>query len=612
MSNTPTNLSTSSDWIKQLPSAILLIDTQFNFVNASPNWLLLFGQTQTDLIDKNIVDLIPALNKDWETRLKYCVEGSKNVKIIEDSLTSHTDDHNLVWDLNPWKDGYGTIIGVILKVATVSKTGELERELRKNKILLSQDSNLPMIGSWEYKVATKKLTWSRAVKKIYGVQKDFEPTIEKALNFYASGEANKTMYEAIANAITTGKPWNEKLQITQNNGKKIYINTIGRPKFKDGVCHRIIGTVENINDTQNTSFKKEKLIDFSVYNNLACGVLITDFESGIITNINDSLSILTGYAKDYFIGSKALTFLKNKELLRKDFLKHTLNKIEGFQTFSTTFSSKEGTKLTLKFSNSCITNMLGEKNILTTVEDVSENIELKRNYKKATESFKQQNLLLIDFAHKVSHNLKAHATNFSLLLNFLEKEEGKSERNQLMKMLFTSKDKLANTIKSLREFVAIKEKKNIPNKLISLNESVFNVEQNLIDRLRENKVKIINEIPDNVQIKALPTFVESVLTNCLDNAISFKNEDKSPMIILSVQDTYKHTILSIEDNGCGIDMNKFGQKLFEPYTTCHRNNKSQGVGLFLSKNQMEAMNGKLTATSLLNQGSTFKLHFAKT
>jgi len=611
MSNTPTNLSTSSDWIKQLPSAILLVDTQFNFVNASPNWLLLFGQTQTGLKNKNIEDLIPALNKEWETRLKYCIKGSKNVKIVEDSLTSHTDNSNLIWDLNPWKDGYGTIIGVILKVETVSKTSELERELRKNKILLSQDSNLPMIGSWEYKVATKQLTWSKAVKNIYGVQKDFEPTLEKALNFYASGEANKTMYEAITNAVTTGKPWNEKLQLTQVNGNKIYVNTIGRPKFKDGVCHRIIGTVQNINDTYHLTSEKEKLDNFSIYNNVACGVLITDFESGIITNVNHGICTLTGYDKDYFIGSKALAFLRNKELLRKDLLKHTINKIEGFQTFTATFSSKEGTKLTLKFSNSYVTNTLGKKNILTSVENVSENIELRRKYKKVTESFKQQNLLLVDFTHKVSHNLKAHATNFSLLLNFLEKEEGESERNQLMKMLFTSKDKLANTIKSLREFVSIKEKKDTPNKLISLNESVFNVEQNLTDQLRENRVKIINEIPDNVRIKALPTFVESVLTNCLNNAISFRNQDKNPLIILSVQDTYKHTILSIEDNGSGIDMNKFGSKLFEPYTTCHKNNKSQGVGLFLSKNKMEAMDGKLTATSVPNQGSIFKLHFIK-
>ena len=60
----------------------------------------------------------------------------------------------------------------------------------------------------------------------------------------------------------------------------------------------------------------------------------------------------------------------------------------------------------------------------------------------------------------VSLNLKTHATNFTLLLNFLYKESGKIQRSKLMTMLFNPSDNLSETIKGLREIVEVKSNIN--------------------------------------------------------------------------------------------------------------------------------------------------------
>jgi signal transduction histidine kinase len=70
-----------------------------------------------------------------------------------------------------------------------------------------------------------------------------------------------------------------------------------------------------------------------------------------------------------------------------------------------------------------------------------------------------------------------------------------------------------------------------------------------------------------------------------------------------------YTVLSIQDNGQGIDMVKYGEKLFGMYKTFHENEDARGIGLFITKNQIEAMNGKVSVESEVDHGTTFKIHF---
>jgi signal transduction histidine kinase len=68
-------------------------------------------------------------------------------------------------------------------------------------------------------------------------------------------------------------------------------------------------------------------------------------------------------------------------------------------------------------------------------------------------------------------------------------------------------------------------------------------------------------------------------------------------------------VLEISDNGIGIDLDKFGDQLFGMYKTFTGNPDSKGLGLFISKNQIDAMNGTVTVQSVLNEGTTFRIYF---
>jgi signal transduction histidine kinase len=70
--------------------------------------------------------------------------------------------------------------------------------------------------------------------------------------------------------------------------------------------------------------------------------------------------------------------------------------------------------------------------------------------------------------------------------------------------------------------------------------------------------------------------------------------------------------LYIKDNGLGIDLEKHGNRLFGMYKTFHKNANARGLGLFITKNQIEAMNGMVEVESEVNVGTTFKITFHET
>ena len=67
--------------------------------------------------------------------------------------------------------------------------------------------------------------------------------------------------------------------------------------------------------------------------------------------------------------------------------------------------------------------------------------------------------------------------------------------------------------------------------------------------------------------------------------------------------------LRVRDNGMGIDLAKYGDKLFGLHKTFHEHKDARGVGLFLVKTQIEALGGSIWAESEVNKGTTFIIRF---
>jgi light-regulated signal transduction histidine kinase (bacteriophytochrome) len=95
----------------------------------------------------------------------------------------------------------------------------------------------------------------------------------------------------------------------------------------------------------------------------------------------------------------------------------------------------------------------------------------------------------------------------------------------------------------------------------------------------------------------------------LTNALKYRSPKRKPHIVVSTQREGTSTVLTVTDNGQGIDMAKFGDKLFGLHKTFHEHKEARGVGLLLIKTQIEALNGTIRAESEVDKGTTFIITF---
>jgi len=68
-----------------------------------------------------------------------------------------------------------------------------------------------------------------------------------------------------------------------------------------------------------------------------------------------------------------------------------------------------------------------------------------------------------------------------------------------------------------------------------------------------------------------------------------------------------HFVLKITDNGLGIDLARQGEKLFGMYKTFHNHPEAKGIGLFITRNQIEALGGSISLESKVNDGTRFTI-----
>lgn len=124
----------------------------------------------------------------------------------------------------------------------------------------------------------------------------------------------------------------------------------------------------------------------------------------------------------------------------------------------------------------------------------------------------------------------------------------------------------------------------------------------------KQNITITNEVNQDTAVKAIPAYLDSIVMNLITNAIKYSSEERNSYLKIQAEKTDKYIILKFIDNGLGIDLKKHEKKLFGMYKTFHNHADSRGIGLFITKNQIESMNGKIEVNSEINIGTTFKIY----
>ncbi|MFC6877812.1 PAS domain-containing protein [Flavobacterium myungsuense] len=247
--------------------------------------------------------------------------------------------------------------------------------------------------------------------------------------------------------------------------------------------------------------------------------------------------------------------------------------------------------------------------IIGTHSDISIQKEKEENLIRTLQIVEEQNSRLLNFAHIVSHNLRSHSGNIQMLLNIIEEDNGLENISENLSYLRSSSNALTQTIDHLKELVEIQTVLVNKKENLNLNEFLAKTLDILADEISKNKVIINNSISENETLTYNPAYLESILLNLTTNAIRYSHPERVPIISYSITTNEDKKVLNISDNGLGINLERHGKKLFGMYKTFHNHKDSRGIGLFITKNQIEAMGGSVSVKSEVGVGTTFNICF---
>jgi len=261
------------------------------------------------------------------------------------------------------------------------------------------------------------------------------------------------------------------------------------------------------------------------------------------------------------------------------------------------------TKLPLRDENNNIIGLVGISNNITELKNKEDEL------RKAVDVMASQNKRLQNFTYIVSHNIRSYASNISGLLELYKLEEDADERTRYIDLLNASSKSLLDTINNLNEVISVQNAVNIHKDTLNLNQVIHGIFDTLKFDINQHNVIFHNKIPELTMVRAPAAYLESILLNLITNAIKYRDEKRDPEIEIALQSTEHFYIVTVKDNGLGIDIKRHGHKIFGMYQVFHSKKDARGLGLFIVKNQIESIGGSIAVESVVGVGSTFRVSF---
>src|SRR4029077_5700505 len=104
---------------------------------------------------------------------------------------------------------------------------------------------------------------------------------------------------------------------------------------------------------------------------------------------------------------------------------------------------------------------------------------------------------------------------------------------------------------------------------ISLHEELKRVTEILSDQINACGVIITEDFHEAPEVYSIRSYMHSIFINLISNAVKYCATGRKPEISLRTQIKEPFICLSIQDNGLGIDLEKYGSKLFTLYKRFH-------------------------------------------
>ncbi|MCW7496672.1 PAS domain S-box protein [Leptospira levettii] len=539
----------------------------------------------------------------------FVFQEGKQVKIEKEP---HLGKDGLVRYFNtvktPIRDQYGNINELVAVARDITDSedilGKLKliTEITSDYIYTAKIINGEIIADWS----------SGNLSKIVGYTVEDIGNIGGWINIIHPDDIGKI--ENRVAEILQGHVGVSEYRVLAKSGEVVWIRDYSKPLYDEfGKLSKLIGASKNITIEKEVETKlKESNERFKAsleasLESIYFLSIVKDNHGTIIdftfNEMNEKGSINLGVPKEELIGKRICEL-------------YPINLENGFfEQYKEVFLTKQPLEQEYTIPDGYYTPGYFHHIVLPTTDgvviynrNISDRVAKNKELETLVQVTNRQNERLREYTYITSHNLRAPIANILSLCNLLKDDPGDQV---LVQMIESSAQQLDHMMNNLNELLTIeKDSHSFVKKEIHLKKEIQN--QLLLyvsDKSNQTKVDVI--IPNDLVLYTIPVYFESIVNNVLSNAFKYISQKSIGYIRIETKESEEFIILSITDNGIGIDLEKYRSKMFKMNSRFHPNIEGKGMGLFLTKYQIESLGGKIEVESQVGKETSFHLYFPK-
>lgn len=224
----------------------------------------------------------------------------------------------------------------------------------------------------------------------------------------------------------------------------------------------------------------------------------------------------------------------------------------------------------------------------------------KENARLLADINSQKKELIGQLAANTAHEIKNPLTSIKGFVDLLEMQYDAKHENHYFHIVKTELERI-NMI--VGQFLLLGKPTKLDVEIVDLREIVRETTTFLDYDLNMHNIRTIKSYTNHETLVhvAIDQF-KQIIINLIQNAKDAIEPHKQGIIEIKVDQNDTHAILTIRDNGCGMDED-IQKQLFQPFFTTKSN--GSGLGLPVTKSIIDANNGEINVSSTIGVGTTF-------
>jgi len=239
---------------------------------------------------------------------------------------------------------------------------------------------------------------------------------------------------------------------------------------------------------------------------------------------------------------------------------------------------------------------LMKKRILVVMEDVTD-------FKLTEQSMLQSTKMAAigQLAAGIAHEIR---TPLGIIRNncyFMKRSKSQNDKDESMAVIESSVARANRIIDNLLNFSRLTDNTITQTNIYNLINNIYDLSKK---SFKSHKVSFGLECPDDLIFTINAESLKHVMINLINNAVDAMTE--GGYLNIQVAADSKGIILLVSDTGKGIDPDTL-ENIFNPFFTTKEPGSGTGLGLYITYNEVQKMNGIINVDSALGMGTTFTL-----